>query len=348
MEETMLCWAVLKPIATKNLIDDASEFRSALCSWFIQNGKDYPWRRTRDPYAILVSEVMLQQTRLAVVLGKGYYERFMRTYPDVQTLASAPEEELLRVWEGLGYYRRARMLQATASAVMAHHGGVFPNHEKELLALPGIGRYTLGALRSFAFDQPSPLVDGNVMRVFARLFADDTAVDSTEGVKRSWQRAEVLLDQKHPRLYNSALMELGQTFCKVGIPDCLSCPVAAFCQSREPHSLPVKVGKVSITQIEEVSIFARQKSRVLLAMEKGTRRRGLWRFPERSHEEIANLDVIYEANYAITRYRVSMIVHAAHGIEPKNGEQWVEDNDLESFPMSAPYRKALRHLLTQD
>lgn len=344
----MLCLAVLKPIATKDTIDAAPEFRGALCAWFTQNGKDYPWRRTRDPYAILVSEVMLQQTRLAVVLGKGYYERFMKNYPDVLSLASAPEDELLRVWEGLGYYRRARMLQATARAVMEMHGGVFPHDEKDLLALPGIGRYTVGALRSFAFDLPTPLVDGNVMRVFARLFNDSTPVDSSEGIKRSWQRSEILLDQERPRLYNSALMELGQTFCKVGQPDCLSCPVAAYCQSREPHFLPVKIGKVEITQLEELSIFARKESKVLLAMEQGTRRRGLWRLPARAREEVTDTDLLYESTYAITRYRVTMRVHIASKKTAREGEQWVEESELESIPMSAPYRKALRHLLVQD
>jgi A/G-specific adenine glycosylase len=344
----MLCLAVLKPIATKNLIDDASEFRSALRSWFIQNGKDYPWRRTRDPYAILVSEVMLQQTRLAVVLGKGYYERFMKNFPDVASLASAPEDELLRVWEGLGYYRRSRMLQATARAVMENHAGVFPDDEKDLLALPGIGRYTVGALRSFAFDLPTPLVDGNVMRVFARLFHDPTPVDSTESIKKNWQRAQILLDQEHPRLYNSALMELGQTFCKVGQPDCLSCPVAAFCQSSEPHLLPVKIGKLVTTQVEELSIFARQESKVLLAMEQGTRRRGLWRLPEHTSEQITDAVLLYEASYAITRYRVTMRVYVASEGAAREGEKWVDETELESVPMSAPYRKALRHLLAQD
>ncbi len=344
----MLCLAVLKPIATKNLTDDASGFHSALRSWFIQNGKDYPWRRTHDPYAILVSEVMLQQTRLAVVLGKGYYERFMEIFPDLETLASSSEDELLRVWEGLGYYRRARMLHATARAVVEQHAGVFPIEEKELLALPGIGRYTVGALRSFAFDLPTPLVDGNVMRVFARLFNDSTPVDSSEGIKKNWQRAEILLDQKHPRLYNSALMELGQTFCKVGLPDCLSCPVAAFCQSSDPQSLPVKVGKVVITQLEELSIFARQESKVLLAMEQGTRRRGLWRLPSCTTMDVVDADLLYEATYAITRYRVKMRVYAASEITAREGEKWVRETELESFPMSAPYRKALRQLLARD
>lgn len=344
----MLCLAVLKPIATKDPVDAAPEFRNALCTWFSLNGKDYSWRRTQDPYAILVSEVMLQQTRLAVVLGKGYYERFMNKFPDVATLAIAPEDELLRVWEGLGYYRRARMLQATARAVMENHGGVFPDDDKELLALPGIGRYTVGALRSFAFDLPTPLVDGNVMRVFARLFNDSTPVDSPEGIKKNWQRADLLLDHEHPRLYNSALMELGQSFCKVGLPDCLSCPVAAFCQSQEPHLLPVKISKVVITQLEELSIFARQKSKVLLAMEQGTRRRGFWRLPARAHDEVTDADLLYESTYAITRYRVTMRVHIACEITARKGEQWVEETELESYPMSAPYRKALRHLLAQD
>jgi A/G-specific adenine glycosylase len=186
------------------------------------------------------------------------------------------------------------------------------------------------------------------MRFFARLFNDSTPVDSPEGIKKNWQRADLLLDHEQPRLYNSALMELGQSFCKVGQPDCLSCPVAAFCQSQEPHLLPVKISKVVITQLEELSIFARQKSKVLLAMEQGTRRRGFWRLPARAHDELTDTDLLYESTYAITRYRVTMRVHIASEIMAREGEQWVEETELESYPMSAPYRKALRHLLAQD
>ncbi len=333
---------MLKPIACGNLDTEGEVFRGALLEWFRADGRDYPWRRTRDPYAILVSEVMLQQTRLAVVLGKGYFARFMSAFPTVQALAEAEERALLRVWEGLGYYRRARMLQATALAVMERHDGHFPRDEKELLALPGIGPYTAGALRSFAFDLPAPLVDGNVMRVFSRLFDDAMPIDSTEGIKSHWRRAGALLDRDHPRLFNSALMELGQRICKVGVPDCLACPVARFCQSRQPESLPVKAKTTAITELEEHAIFVRdQEGRILLHQETGKRRGGLWRLPIREKERLSGAVLMHEMSYAITRYRVRLYVYGLTEVILQDGESWVPLEELDAHPMAAPYRKAL-------
>jgi A/G-specific adenine glycosylase len=333
---------VLKPVASGNLDADGIAFREALVDWFRKDGRDYPWRRTRDPYAILVSEVMLQQTRLAVVLGKGYYARFLSAFPTIQALAEAEEKSLLRVWEGLGYYRRARMLQATAIAIMERHEGRFPSEEKDLLALPGIGRYTAGALRSFAFDLPSPLVDGNVMRVFSRLYDDATPIDSTEGIKRHWQRAEELLDRDHPRLFNSALMELGQRICKVGVPDCLACPVASFCRSRTPELLPVKAKATTITALEEHAVFVRDADgRILLHQEQGKRRGGLWRLPIREKAELAGTKLLHQMSYTITRYRVRLFVYESEEVTLQEGEFWVALEELEAHPMAAPYRKAL-------
>jgi A/G-specific adenine glycosylase len=142
---------VLKPRFETDALEDPLEFRQALVRWFSKNAKDYPWRRTCDPYAILVSEVMLQQTQIATVLGKGYYTKFLQTFPDVEVLAGADDAVLLKAWEGLGYYRRVRMLRETARAVIAEHGGVFPEDVEMLMKLPGIGRYTAGALRAFVF-----------------------------------------------------------------------------------------------------------------------------------------------------------------------------------------------------
>lgn len=337
---------VLKPRRTKDLDSEKQEFREALLAWFRAEARDYPWRRTSDPYAILVSELMLQQTRLAVVLGKGYYTRFMAAFPTVQSLAAADETSLLRVWEGLGYYRRARMLQATAIAVCERHGGHFPAEEKALLALPGIGRYTAGAVLSFAFDRPAPLVDGNVMRVFARLFDDDTPIDSTAGIKQSWQRAADLLDREHPRLFNSALMELGQRVCKVGVPDCLACPVAAFCHCISPESLPVKAKRTVVTEVTEHALWSRSSDgTLLLHCENGARRKGLWRLPLREPEVLADAPVIHEMSYGITRYRVRLLVHERQEASALAGDAWVAPEDLESYPMAAPHRKALRALL---
>lgn len=322
-------------------------FQKALCDWFSQCGNDYPWRRTSDPYAILVSEIMLQQTRLAVVLGKGYYTRFMQRFPDVYSLAAAEESELLRVWEGLGYYRRARMLQSAAKAVVADYEGVFPQGVKELLALPGIGRYTVGALRSFAYNLPSPLVDGNVMRVLARLFDDATAIDSPLGISRAWQRAEALLDQRQPRQYNSALMELGQKICKVGVPDCLSCPVAKFCLSKEPALLPLKGKKATVTQLIEHVIVARdERGHLLLHCEQGKRREGLWRLPERGEDAVRTLPLLHESHYTITRYRVKLLVYSCIDPQRQKEELWKSPECWEDLPMAAPYRRVMRALFT--
>ena len=172
-----------KPRFEESPLEAPEAFRKALGVWFSKDGKDFPWRRTSDPYAILVSEMMLQQTRVATVLGKGYYTRFLAEFPDVGALAAADDTRLLKAWEGLGYYRRARMLRDAASAVLDIHRGVFPSGEKELLALPGIGPYTAAALLSFCFGKPSALVDGNVSRVLSRLM-DDPAIHRLGRLKK--------------------------------------------------------------------------------------------------------------------------------------------------------------------
>ncbi len=336
---------MLKPIAHRDLLSETAVFREQLGHWFERHGKDYPWRRTRDPYAILVSEVMLQQTRLGVVLGKGYYDRFMQTFPDLVTLAEADEEKLLRTWEGLGYYRRARMLQATARAVCEHHEGHFPEGESEMLALPGIGRYTMGALRSFAFDLPTPLVDGNVMRVFARLFDDETAIDSSAGIRTAWERADLLLDREHPRRFNSALMELGQSICRVGAPDCWQCPVADFCRSREPERLPVKAKRTEMTSIEEHALWVEKPDgSVLLRQEQGSRRKGFWRLPLRDASEVTDAEVVWQGSYGITRYRVTLRVYQPQNWQVQAGEEWIAREMLEKLPMATPHRKVFREL----
>ena len=162
---------------SRDPLSNPPAFRRTLVAWFGRHARDYPWRRTRDPYAILVSEVMLQQTRIATVLERGFYGNFLTRFPTPAALAAATDDELLRAWEGLGYYRRARMLRDTARAVIKRHGGRFPADPAALLALPGIGRYTAGALLSFAFEIPAPIVDGNIARVLARLFDFHLPID---------------------------------------------------------------------------------------------------------------------------------------------------------------------------
>lgn len=344
---------VLKPGFKKSALDHREEFRDALAAWFSKSGKDYPWRRTRDPYAVLVSEVMLQQTQIATVLGRGFYTRFLAAFPDVKSLAAADDEPLLKAWEGLGYYRRARMLRDTARAVIAGHGGEFPREMEALLSLPGIGRYTAGAMRSFAFDEPSAVVDGNVARVVSRLMDFREAVDDTAGIKQMWEWAESLADPVRPRIFNSALMELGQVLCRPGLPDCLSCPVADFCRTREPERLPVKRQKATVTEVPEHALWLRDsKGRVLLHCESGTRRKGLWRLPIHEAAALVAWPVKVSHRYTITRYRVSLQVHdggiAGKGFSLAEGEQWQELEAIARLPMPSPFRRVIERMIAES
>ena len=324
-----------------------------LADWFSQTGKDYPWRRTREPYAILVSEVMLQQTQIATVLGRGFYTRFLETFPGVESLAVADDERLLKSWEGLGYYRRVRMLRETARAVLAEHGGKFPQEVAALMKLPGIGRYTAGALRAFAFDLPSAVVDGNVARVLSRVMDFSEPVDGTAGQKQMWEWAEALADPARPRTYNSALMELGQTICRPGMPDCLNCPVAGFCKTREPELLPVKRSKATVTAVAEHALWLRDKNgRLLLHREGGKRREGLWKLPTREAAEISALPVLTEHCYTITRYRVTLRVYDGSTLlghfQPGCDEVWQKVEQVLALAMPSPFRRVIERLLGES
>jgi len=193
--------------------------RRALLDWYRANRRDLPWRRTRDPYAIWISETMLQQTRVETVIP--YYERFLERFPDVAALADAESDDVLGAWAGLGYYSRARNLQAAARQIAERHGGRVPDDVEALRALPGIGRYTAGALASIAFDRPEPIVDGNVARVLARVKGIREDVKQPAVVKRLWEEAARLARGPAPGDLNQALMELGATVCVPGEPRCL-------------------------------------------------------------------------------------------------------------------------------
>lgn len=339
--------ASTKPRFEESPLEAPEAFRKALGKWFSKDGKDFPWRRIRDPYAILVSEMMLQQTRVATVLGKGYYSRFLAEFPDAASLAAADDTSLLKAWEGLGYYRRARMLRKAAAAVTADHGGVFPSGEKELLALPGIGPYTAAALLSFSFGMPSALVDGNVSRVLSRLMDDAATVESSATVKKHRQWALALCDPEDPRTHHSAMMELGQTFCRPGMPLCEKCPVAGFCKTREPEKLPAKKKAPAVTEITEHAIWLRDANgSILLHCETGSRRNGLWKLPLRSADFCSVLPQLFETTYPITRYRVHLKIHGAETCLPGKGDEWVGPQRLESLPLAAPFRRALNRLLS--
>ena len=346
----ILAIRISSAIAHHSSFIDHRSFARALARWFKANARDYPWRRTHDPYAILVSEIMLQQTQITTVLDRGYYERWMKRFPDFASLAKASEHDVLKMWEGLGYYRRARFLHKLAQTVVSEHDGVFPRDISAIRKLPGIGDYTAGAVASFAFDDRQPIVDGNVARVLSRIFNDATPIDSTEGKKRLWQRATDLVNAADSaRIHNSALMELGQTICRPSSPTCLICPVREFCTATEPEKLPVKSKRAEITEVTERVYLLKTKDGVLLQQETGSRRTGLWKLP--ALETDAKLPpVLHESTYTITRYRVTLHVHAA----PKSSSKTptlhhsiIPFDELVGIPMPSPYRRALEAVLPE-
>lgn len=320
----------------------------ALVSWFSDHGKDYPWRRTADPYAVLVSEMMLQQTQVKTVLERGYFARWMEKFPTPAALADAGESEVLRCWEGLGYYARARNLLKAARAVVADHGGVFPVTVEGLEALPGIGPYTARAVAAFAHDLPVPVLDANVIRVAARLLNFREPVDSSPGPKILKEVVARMVPASGGRAFNSALMELGQTICLPRKPDCPSCPVARWCAGcgHSPESLPIKRPRRETVAVDEHAIFARNGGKILLHRESGRRRQGLWKLPERQPDEISPDRLLLDTRYSITHHRVRLRVYRAQpGTMARDGEKWIPLADLASHPMPAPYRKALDILM---
>ena len=215
-------------------------FYSLLADWYSHHRRELPWRETSDPYAIWLSEIILQQTR--VEQGIGYYYRFLRTFPTVELLASAHEDEVLRLWQGLGYYTRARNLHKAAQQIVAEGNG-FPDTYERLRTMPGVGAYTAGAIASFAYNLPYPALDGNVYRVLSRLTNCSIAFDSTEGKKHFHHVAEQLLDRAHPGVFNAAIMEFGALYCTPHHPDCMHCAIAGFCHAYEQgtvENLPVR------------------------------------------------------------------------------------------------------------
>lgn len=202
-------------------------FQNRLLRWFRKNGRDLPWRRTRDPYRILVSEVMLQQTQVERV--RGYYTRFIHEYPTVQDLAEAHPARVRESWDGLGYYARARNLHATARTIVRRHGGHFPRRVDEVQSLPGVGRYTAGAVVSFAYGEPAPILDTNVRRVLSRIFIRREATRPVHTERRLWAMAEAIIPEGQAWAFNQALMDFGATLCTARNPHCLLCPMRSLC-----------------------------------------------------------------------------------------------------------------------
>lgn len=223
------------------------EVASRLLEWYGREGRDLPWRRTRDPYRIWISEVILQQTRVAQ--GMSYYHRFLELFPDVAALASAPEDLVLKCWQGLGYYSRARNLLAAARRIVETHGGVFPTAYADVRALPGVGDYTAAAICSIAYEEPCAALDGNVFRVLSRLYDLDTPIDTTSGRRTFAALADSLIDRQRPGLYNQAIMDFGALCCLPAQPRCTECPLRDRClafAARTVDVRPVKQGRTAV------------------------------------------------------------------------------------------------------
>src|SRR5882757_8204712 len=245
---------------------ELAAFRRQLLGWFSQFQRDLPWRRTKDPYRIWLSEIMLQQTRVAAAIP--YYEKFLQRFPDVHTLAAAPQDEVLRLWSGLGYYSRARNLQKAAQQIVAKRGGEFPTRLEDALLLPGIGNYTAAAILSIAFGGKQAVLDGNVARVLARLGAIRGELRESKNWQTLQKNADRLLDPESPGDWNQAMMELGATLCTPRSPRCLLCPVAQFCEGRKlgiAESLPEKRKERATVEVAlAAAVFADRKGRTLL------------------------------------------------------------------------------------
>ena len=340
-----------------------------LIRWYTKNRRDLPWRppmgksKPVDPYAVLISEFMLQQTQVATV--SGYFLRFMEVFPTLSALGVASEHDVLRLWQGLGYYSRARNLLATARRIQADFGGRIPNEVSELTALPGIGRYTAGAIASIAFDRRAAILDGNVARVLCRLEKIRSDPREPRTVRRLWRLAEKILPRRRCGQFNSALMELGATVCTPRRPKCPTCPVRRFCRAaaaglQEIIPPPRKSRPTPI--LARWTICVHRNHRWLLERRPSTGRwAGLWQFPtiEADHRptaatigpriglSIADLREIGQIRHALThrRYVFTAYMATATTAPRLQNRKWIKLADLHKFPLSRPQLRIAEMLI---
>ncbi|MCH9654625.1 MAG: A/G-specific adenine glycosylase [Planctomycetes bacterium] len=263
-------------------------FRRQLMSWYATHQRDLPWRRRNDPYAVWISEIMLQQTVVAAVIP--YFEKFMERFSDVQSLARAAESEVLQYWEGLGYYSRARNIHKSARIITEELQGKFPTDVVALQELPGIGRYTAGAICSFAYDKPAPIVEANTLRLYSRLMGLEEDPRSKSGQNQLWEFAKLILPRKSPGNFNQALMDLGSLICTPQNPDCAVCPVSSGCEAflkQRQHLIPLPKVRPEITPLTDASIAVFTEGKVMIRQRTpGERWAGLWDFPRFTLEEM--------------------------------------------------------------
>ncbi len=354
-----------------------SRLRSDLLAWYDDHARGLPWRNQTDPYRIWVSEVMLQQTQVATVIP--YYDRFLHRFPNVQTLAKATEKTVLRYWEGLGYYRRAKQLHVAAKQIASEHGGAFPRTMEEIMSLPGIGRYTAGAILSFAWNERAPIVEANTKRLYARLLGIREPLSKQGNEKLLWEFAERLIDDAQPGKLNQALMELGSQVCRVRDPECTTCPLQRYCRAYGENivdQVPASEGKKKYTELIEAAVVIRDNHGRWLFRhcQKGERWAGLWDFPRWElgrikgtnswlAEQVAktfDLPACIEGpvdrlRHGVTRYRISLQVYLGYLESPGNRwndskfARWIASKQLGNLPLNATAREiANRWCLSQS
>ena len=296
-------------------------FSNTLIYWYLQTKRDLPWRKTRDPYLVWLSEIILQQTRVSQ--GMSYYLTFSSVFPTVEDLANAEESKVLKMWQGLGYYSRARNLHFTAKYVSNELSGVFPTSYKELIKLKGIGDYTASAISSICFDEPAAVVDGNVYRVLSRFFKIETPINSTKGIKEFKDLAQSLLDATKPGVYNQAIMDFGALQCKPKSPNCYECPMSTNCiafENKLVKQLPIKEKKLKIKKkYFNFFVFITKENKTIFEERKGKGIwQGLYQFPlietinEVHVEDLDNLpdfQALVPENAVIQLFNENSIIH---------------------------------------
>jgi len=333
------------------------DFRRQILDWFRANARDLPWRHTREPYPIWVSEIMLQQTRVGAV--REHYTRFMERFPSIVSLALAPEDEVLAAWSGLGYYRRARLLHGAARFIVREHQGCLPRTADELHKLPGIGDYTAAAIASIAFDEPVAVVDGNVQRVIQRLFALSEAADSPSDSESPSIReyAQALLARRRPGDFNQAMMELGATVCLPKKPLCLSCPVERHCSTRGEHAVeprpPMRSRQIAYALVCRVCRGAAAAQEVMLErrLESASQMPGMWQLPEvdllpddEKRVELTLRHAITVTNYYVRVVRLSERESRRRLPARDPQRHWIKTSELGEMPLTGLARKVLQRL----
>ncbi len=345
---------------------EAAAVARLLVAWYARAKRDLPWRRSSDPYRVWVSEVMLQQTQVERV--REFYARFLERFPTVASLAAGAEHDVLRLWEGLGYYRRARQLHAAAKRIVDEHGGEFPRTVAELRGLPGIGRYTAGAIASIAFDVPAPIVEANSRRVIARLVAHARPLGGAAGDDPIWEIAARLVPRRHPGRFNQALMDLGALVCTPDRPRCTACPLAEQCAARRlgaVNRIPAKPPRKAVRSIRETAVVVRRGARVLVVQRSaGEWWAGLWDFPRvpgaaaGARRAIATSDLLGglacgaperlgAIAHTVTNHKIALDVvacTAARAGRATANRRWVAPRQLADLAMTSPGRRIARML----